>query len=123
MSTPSNTDTPAARRLARIALAVFAATAALALVVLLVRAPVAVAAAGREPFAGGASNLKALWSDWATPLFAILATGVALHHYGSRDYGKLAVFLVAGAVVGWIIGDPQGHLSSLGTHLSNLLGL
>ena len=82
-----------------------------------------VAAAAGEPFSGGANNLKALWSDWSTPLFAILAGAIALHHYGSRDYGKLVVFLLAGALVGWIFGSPLAHLSSLGTHIANLLSV
>jgi hypothetical protein len=81
------------------------------------------AAAAGEPFSGGANNLKALWSDWSTPLFAILAGAIALHHYGSRDYGKLVVFLLAGALVGWIFGSPLAHLSSLGTHIANLLSV
>ena len=76
-----------------------------------------------DPFSGGASNLKQLWSDWSVPVFAVVAGAISIHHFGSRDYGKLAVLLLAGAVVGWVIGNPAGHLTTLGNDVGGLLGL
>jgi hypothetical protein len=77
---------------------------------------------GSDPFRGGASNFRQVFSDWAPVLLGVIAGGLGLHHFGSRDYGRLVLLMVAGAAVGWMIADPSGHLTWLGTQLGSLLG-
>jgi hypothetical protein len=98
------------------------ATAATLLVgALLIAHPATAAAAtgGTDPFKGGSANLKQLWQDWIPWIFAIAVGAMALKHYGRAEHGKLLVAIVAGALVGWVIGDPLGHLTALGNQVSS----
>ncbi len=87
----------------RSTLRVIAAVAVAAGVVLLVGAPVAVAATGNDVGA----NLGGLLRQYAGEIYGGIVAIVALVFLVNRRYSELGMFLLAAIVVAWLVFSPD----------------
>jgi hypothetical protein len=89
------------------------ATLALAVLVLVVQPDLAAAQKGGNPLENGANNALATAKVVLAAVFVILLGFMALRLFAQRNFGGLAITLLVGAVVAWIIFDPKGAGDSL----------
>lgn len=78
------------------------------LALVFVAAPELAAAAGGNPLEKGANKAKDTAKAVFGAVFVILLGVVSLRLFAQRNFGGLAVTLLVGAVVAWIIFNPDG---------------
>lgn len=106
----------------RRALAVAAALTLLVLLAGLVVAPELAVAQGENPLEEGARNALSTAQIVLGAGFTILLGFVAIRLFAQRNFGGLAVTLLVGGIVAWVVFNPTGAGETLQSVGDSLLG-